>query len=131
MGWIIGFAILWFVLRGSRRRRMWRRRARMWQMHRGGPWQLHAGGPWQMHAGGYGWHRGASHGGTLARPPMHAQLLDWPHFDHVMRRPASAPPRESEFDALKRRYVAGDLSDEQYEAELDVLFSTAEGRRQV
>ncbi len=48
-----------------------------------------------------------------------------------MRRPAPAVPRESEFEALKRRYVEGELSDEQYESALDVLFLTAEGRRQV
>lgn len=46
--------------------------------------------------------------------------------------PAPAPqPRETPFEALKRRYVDGQISDERYERELDDLLQTPEGRRQV
>lgn len=44
---------------------------------------------------------------------------------------APAPPAESQFDVLKRRYVKGELSDEQYERELDDLLKTPEGRGMV
>lgn len=117
MGWIIAFALLWFALRRARRR-MWGRRARMGL--------LYPGGPWHVHRGAWGWDHNAW------GPPMRARVGEpVPLFDSARRRPAAAAPRESEFDALKRRYVAGELSDEQYEAELDVLFRTPEGRRQV
>ena len=53
---------------------------------------------------------------------------------HELRyaRPVShREPRESAFEALKRRYVKGEISDDQYEAELDDLLRTPEGRRAV
>ena len=43
----------------------------------------------------------------------------------------SAEPRESAYEKLKRRYVKGEISDYQYETELDELLRTPEGRRQV
>jgi uncharacterized membrane protein len=36
--------------------------------------------------------------------------------------PRREATREGALEALKRRYVAGELSDEQYEEELDTLF---------
>jgi hypothetical protein len=42
-----------------------------------------------------------------------------------------AEPHESAYEKLKRRYVRGELSDYQYETELDELLKTPEGRRQV
>lgn len=128
MGWIIGFAILWFVLRRSRRRMWTRRRARMARARMG----LYAGGGWLVHEGGWGWDGGASGWGHGRRASMQVRGDGrLAHFDAGMRRAPARPPRESEFDALKRRYVSGELSDEQYEAELDVLFSTPAGRQQV
>lgn len=50
----------------------------------------------------------------------------------VPRVPAEPPvKRESAFELLKKRYVAGQLSDEQYERELDALLHTPEGRAQI
>lgn len=118
MGWLIAFAILWFVLR-RRRRRMWRRWA-----HQG---LISPGGPWRRRRGGWVWGRGAWEPPSI-RAPAGEPL---PLFDPAMRSPVPAAPPESEFEKLKRRYVAGELSDEQYEAELDVLFRTPEGRRQI
>ncbi|MGH7444227.1 MAG: hypothetical protein ACREKM_05100 [Longimicrobiales bacterium] len=117
MGWIIAFGIIWFVLR-RRRRRMWGRWARMGPMYPGGPWL----------ARGHAWGRGPGAWG----PPMRLRGGEpLPLFDPGMRRPAPMAARESEFEALKPRYVAGELSDEQYEGALDVLFRTPEGRGQV
>lgn len=118
MGWIIGFALLWFVV-GRHRRRMWRRHMRMGLMH--------PGAALPARRGEWGW-------GPPWAPPsrMHALDAGRPPFPvGGMRRPASAVAPESEFEALKRRYVSGELSDEQYEAALDELFRTPEGRRQV
>lgn len=42
-----------------------------------------------------------------------------------------AEPRESAYEKLKRRYVKGEISDFQYESELDELLKTPEGRSQV
>jgi hypothetical protein len=40
-------------------------------------------------------------------------------------------PRRSAFELLRDRYVNDDISVEQFEAELDVLMRTPEGRKQV
>ena len=42
--------------------------------------------------------------------------------------PLVAPPKESAFDVLKRRFVKGEISDSQYEQELDRLLKTPEGK---
>lgn len=118
MGWLIGFAILWFVI-GRHRRRMWRRHMRMGFVHSGAPLHVRHGG-WGL--------------GSPWASPSRTHALDAapPHFPvGGMRRPASAVAPESAFEALKRRYVIGEMSDEQYEAALDELFRTPEGRRQV
>lgn len=44
---------------------------------------------------------------------------------------APAPAVESTFELLKKRYVKGELSDEQYERALDDLLKTPEGRGMV
>jgi hypothetical protein len=44
--------------------------------------------------------------------------------------PAAAPP-ETRFDALKRRFVSGELTDEQYEREVDALLRTPGGMNEV
>ena len=42
---------------------------------------------------------------------------------HNWQRPVQlAPPQPTPFERIKQRYVDGDLSDEQYEEELDELF---------
>ncbi len=45
-------------------------------------------------------------------------------------QPAPAVPERS-FDTLKARYVRGELSDEQYERELDQMLKSPEGRSQI
>lgn len=48
-----------------------------------------------------------------------------------LQTPASAPsirPAETAYDVLKKRYVKGELSDDQYERALDDLLKTPEGR---
>lgn len=45
--------------------------------------------------------------------------------------PRAAPPQESRYEALKRRFVAGEISVEQYEHELDVLLRDPAGMREV
>ncbi len=52
MGWLIAFAILWFVLR-RRRRRMWRRWMRMGIGRPGGAY-LGRGGAWGWSPGAWG-----------------------------------------------------------------------------
>ena len=47
------------------------------------------------------------------------------------QRVAPAPPQPSAFERLKRRYVDGDIGDEEYEREVDVLLRSPEGRRSV
>ena len=52
----------------------------------------------------------------------------------MISRPAPEPvpqKRESAFEVLKKRYVAGELNDEQYEREVDALLQTPEGRAQL
>ena len=41
------------------------------------------------------------------------------------------PPPESRFDALKRRFVSGELSAEQYEREVDALLRSPGGMTEV
>jgi hypothetical protein len=43
------------------------------------------------------------------------------HYHRQRRAPVQAPPEPSPFERLKQQYVDGDLSDEQYEEELDKL----------
>ena len=53
------------------------------------------------------------------------------HWRPLHYAPPAPAPRESTFEALKRRYVKGEISDYQYEAELDQLLRTPEGRREI
>jgi hypothetical protein len=60
------------------------------------------------------------------------------HYGHWQPRMAMselpvppAPQRRSAFELLRERYVNDDISVEQFEAELDVLMQTPEGRKQV
>jgi hypothetical protein len=69
----------------------------------------------QVHGG-----RGRWGAGRWTRPSDHLM------FASTRVRPSAAGTLE----ALQRRYVAGDLTDEQYEQELDVLFRRASGRHQ-
>lgn len=41
------------------------------------------------------------------------------------------PPQPNAFERLKQRYVSGDLTDEQYEAEVDRLLRVPETRKLV
>ena len=52
---------------------------------------------------------------------------------HYHRLPPHAPPRiekpqPNAFERLKTRYVQGELSDEEYEAAIDELLRTPEGK---
>ena len=64
----------------------------------------------------------------------------WQRYSIPLRGPVELPvavpapvtiPRENAFEALKRRYVNGELSDERYQDELDSLLKTPEGRSQI
>ena len=44
---------------------------------------------------------------------------------------APTQPSSNAFEKLKQRYVRGDISDEQYESELDTLLRTPETRKMV
>ena len=55
-------------------------------------------------------------------------MYSLPTHGHFMPAAEPVAPAESRFDVLKRRYVTGELSDEQYEAALDELLKTPEGR---
>ena len=51
---------------------------------------------------------------------------------HRDREPVpTLPPPESRFDALKRRFVSGELSAEQYEREVDALLRSPGGMTEV
>jgi uncharacterized membrane protein len=54
------------------------------------------------------------------------------HYAH-RRRPVriEAAPKPNAFDRLKQRYVEGDLTDEQYEDELDTLLRSPLTRKSV
>ena len=58
-----------------------------------------------------------------------------PHSYHrsgpLQRGAASQPAQPSAFDRLKQRSVDGDLTDEQYEDELDSLLRSPETRKSV
>jgi uncharacterized membrane protein len=56
--------------------------------------------------------------------------VGWHRAQHF-QRPAPEPPTESAFERLKRKFVSGEISAETYEAELDALLRTPEGRTQV
>jgi uncharacterized membrane protein len=43
------------------------------------------------------------------------------HYRHRLPQPEQRAPQPTPFERLKQRYVDGDLSDEQYEEELDKL----------
>ena len=67
----------------------------------------------------------AATGGRRARcVPLHYRAT-WQPRPQRVRMPPSQP---NAFERLKQRYVAGDLSDEQYEAEVDRLLRTPETR---
>jgi uncharacterized membrane protein len=68
------------------------------------------------------WHRGYAFG---CHPYRQLHPL---RYEPEVRPPA---PRETAFETLKRKYVKGELSDDQYEAQLDQLLSTPEGRREI
>ena len=68
------------------------------------------------------WQRGFAYG---CYPRRHYHRL---HYSHAAPAPQ---PRETAFETLKRRYVTGELSDEQYESHLDALLKTPEGRREL
>jgi uncharacterized membrane protein len=59
-----------------------------------------------------------------------AHLHHGRHFRHRLASPA-APPEPSAFERLKQKYVAGDLTDEQYEDELDTLLRSPQTRKSV
>ena len=66
----------------------------------------------------------------------HAYFIHYHHhYDQWQPRFAvaepPAPPRRSAFELLRERYVNDDITVEQFEAELDVLMQTPEGRKQV
>jgi hypothetical protein len=100
MGWIFAVAILWLVF-GRWRGRMWSGRACVGRMH-GGGWRGQAG---RRHA------------------RQHLPVLAVGEG-----RSRGGVPREAALESLKRRYVTGELSDEQYERELDTLFRATSGR---
>ena len=60
------------------------------------------------------------------------QSMHWHHRRRMA--PVQQPPQprtETAYEALKRRFVRGEISDYQYERELDVLLKTPEGRAQI
>jgi uncharacterized membrane protein len=59
-----------------------------------------------------------------------AHLHHGRHFRHRLASPAAAP-EPSAFERLKQKYVAGDLTDEQYEDELDTLLRSPQTRKSV
>ncbi|HEX6560159.1 MAG TPA: hypothetical protein VF021_11870 [Longimicrobiales bacterium] len=72
---------------------------------------------------------GACH--TVLLPGHLSRQRGWrrPHTEPPP--PQVTPPQETAFDVLKKRYVAGRISDDQYERELDALLRTPEGRAQL
>ena len=66
----------------------------------------------------------------------HAFFIHHHHYNghwqpRMAARELPAPPRRSAFELLRERYVNDDITVEQFEAELDVLMQTPEGRKQV
>ena len=51
------------------------------------------------------------------------------HYRGRANHPRVRHARESAFESLKQRYVSGELSDSEYESELDAWLQTPEGRR--
>jgi hypothetical protein len=95
MGFFLAVAILWFVI-GRWRGRMWSRAC----------------------VGPMYWGPRGRHAGVRGRFPSELPVL----AAGGRRPPRREATREGALEALKRRYVAGELSDEQYEQELDALF---------
>lgn len=95
----IAWVILWFVVARVFLRRRAHRRRMIWGWY-AGPWAPH----WTQYA-----------------------------YPQPARTPAPEPalplPSPDPFEALKSRFVGGDLTDEEYERELDALLKTPEGRR--
>jgi uncharacterized membrane protein len=65
----------------------------------------------------------------------HGHCVPLHHRRHWPLQPASAPrPQAAQpnaFERLKQRYVRGDISDEQYESELDTLLRMPDTRKMV
>lgn len=69
--------------------------------------------------------RAVAYGGGMRCMPV--QRRGWqPH-----RIGAPPRPRLNAFERLKQRYVSGEITDEQYESELDVLLRGRETRKLV
>jgi hypothetical protein len=100
MGFVLAVAIIWFAFG------RWRWRHAQWAM---------------------GWSYGPMARASCASRRGHARRLPVMQPWQQPQPPRAEPPRETAFDALKRRYVSGELNDEQYEQELDTLFSTRSG----
>jgi hypothetical protein len=66
--------------------------------------------------------------GFRPRGRHHWRRMQWQPQQPVEAVP---PPKESSFERVKRRFVNGDISDEQFEREVDALLKTPEGRAQV
>jgi hypothetical protein len=74
------------------------------------------------------WHRGYMYGW---HPYRHLHQLRYAGQMPVRPSVQAQAPRESAFELLKRKYVKGEISDHQYESELDALLKTPEGRREI
>ena len=74
----------------------------------------------------HGWARHGRHFARLGGEP------GWRGRGHrYRRRELAPPPAESRFDALKRRFVAGELSEVEYEREVDALLRQPGGMSEI
>jgi hypothetical protein len=110
MTWFFILVIVWFVV-GRWRRRMW--------LHRAAPYRVNAFG-----CAGRSRLRQHHHHGQLTHP------LPVFHDPRPTRRTPPVQPL-SRYEALKRRYVNGDLTDEQYEHEIDALLREPGGMQEI
>jgi hypothetical protein len=98
---LLWLAFFWFVF-GRVRRARWRRHRRLHQLH-------------YMNAAGGG------RGVLIEHGWRYGPLMPQDHTRVAMPQ-ARVIEVESPFDALKRRYVADEITVEEYEAELDRLY---------
>ncbi len=103
--WLIIGLVIWFVFNVRGRRRRWRR---MVQSQNGDDW-LYVGGPWGGGRWGGGWRRGSLPGERMER--------ELPTAARSGRVAAPRPPETAE-ERLRREFVEGKLTMEEYESRL-------------
>jgi hypothetical protein len=106
MTWFLVMVAIWFLLARRRRRRWMMGHARFTRL-------------------------GERHAWRQGRREHRARMRGAIPRDLELVRELPPTPAESRFEALKRRFVAGDLTDAEYEREVDALLRQPGGMNEV